>query len=77
MDEQRVPSRHMFIGGAGIIALGLFMIVRGILHIISGEPIEDAWSEPTTGPESFFFGFVAIGLGVFAIRLGLRGDSSS
>lgn len=68
-----VYNRPMLIGAAVFIAIGVKMVIEGILHTISGEPIPaTTWTDATTGPEQLFFGVVGIGLGGVAFRLAFR-----
>lgn len=61
----------MWLGAMVFAAIGLMMIVEGILHTISGEPIPaTSWTQESTGPEHIVFGLIAVGLGVVAYRLG-------
>lgn len=63
----------MLIGAAVFAGIGLKMVIEGILHTISGEPIPaTTWTDATTGPEQLVFGLIGIGLGGVAAKLAFR-----
>lgn len=71
MDEEPQSKAPMWLGVAVFGAIGLKMIVEGILHTISGEPIAaTSWTDASTGPQHIVFGLVGIGLAVVSFRLG-------
>lgn len=74
MKKPSQPNRLMLVGAAVFICLGLLMVIEGILHTISGEPIAaTTWTLAASGPEQLILGLVAVGLGIVAIRLAFRG----
>jgi hypothetical protein len=74
MKSPRRPDRAMLVGAAVFIGVGLKMIVQGIVHTISGEPIAaTTWTDETTGPEQLIFGLIGVALGGVVIRLAYRG----
>lgn len=63
----------MLIGGVVFIAIGLAMLIEGVLHTISGTPIPaTSWTEESSGPEQVVFGLMGMALGGVAIRLAYR-----
>jgi hypothetical protein len=73
MKKPRQPNRLMLVGAAVFICIGALMVVEGIVHVISGEPIPaTTWTQETTGPEQLVLGLIGVGLGIVALRLAFR-----
>ena len=65
----------MLLFGAVFIAIGLFMLVEGVEHTLSGEPIPaTTWTQASNGPETVLVAIAGIGIGLFAVRKALRGE---
>lgn len=63
----------MLTGAAVFICIGSLMVIEGVAHVLSGEPIPaTTWTQETTGPEQLILGLIGVGLGIFAIRLAFR-----
>lgn len=70
MADEPQAKAPMWLGVLVFGAIGLTMIVQGILHTISGEPIPaTSWTDESTGPQHIAFGLVSIGLAAVAHRL--------
>ena len=70
---RRRPDRTMLIGGVVFIAIGLMMVIEGVVHTISGEPIPaTSWTQESSGPEQLIFGLIGMALGGVAIRQAYR-----
>jgi hypothetical protein len=74
MKTPRRPNRPMLIGAAVLICIGLKMVIEGIVHTISAEPIPaTTWTEGASGPEQLVIGLVGVALGGVAIKIAFRG----
>lgn len=71
MADDSDANPPMWLGVLVFGGIGLKMIVQGVLHTISGEPIPaTSWTDESTGPQHIAFGLASIGLAVVAHRLG-------
>lgn len=63
----------MWVGVLAFGGIGLKLVVQGILHTISGEPIPaTSWTDESTGPQHIVLGLVSLGLATVAIRVGRK-----
>lgn len=70
MADEHHANAPMWLGVVVFAAIGLKMIVQGILHTISGDPIPaTSWTDESTGPQHIAFGLASLGLALVAHRL--------
>lgn len=70
MADEHHANAPMWLGVLVFGGIGLTMIVQGILHTISGEPIPaTSWTDESTGPQHIAFGLVSLGLAAVSHRL--------
>ena len=74
MADRPPVLRNLVIFGTFFILAGTGMTIRGVIHTLSGEPIEaNRYEKESTGPVDTILGLIGIGLGGFIVRRGLQG----
>jgi len=74
MSNRPPVIRKLVVIGSLFLFAGAGMTLRGVVHTLSGEPIEgNRYEKPSSGPVDLLFGLIGMGLGGFIIRRGLQG----